>query len=1009
MYSTNCSLNFIYIAHVSKGAMSEDEESQFVQRPFLCRINDDVTLTGVSNQQGHIEWEWSRVCSALKLGTEKDGLMLKRGEEEFREEFMKAQCSFQEFHYRGRSEHSSQIGQHSMESRAFLLMLCLFCLRRQTKVESKSIALQIVKVLLERALAGSTYSFEFVLPTKGPMGTELQCKTIEFSNGTTSSLADWVGMRKAAASKWKGLGTKAWCSHKIATTLQQASAFDMLLWLLHMKSTSTTSPAWDDLGQLLWPKTLYTLGCAIEKYAMGLTEKKPEPAPLLRSKRGNPKRTPWVNKLCLLKRLKKNKSHRKVIMQSHDDMVPPNSDIVVAEPLLECSLYLKLLRQTFENCNQFQISWDPSNYSGDDVMVCAVWSNQCNTAAYLPIQYVQPIEASELDVEFKVLAQRKQITRVDGYNELRAVAHAMKAVGKDFEMFEVPSNVLWKPLKKEEKRVFRDGKFWIVNTITGDIAKQIPDDWSFHSQHSLVSISDQGGINRGVLDFAQHMLPLSLVVGYDGQHRTWNDLKASLRSSGLFRTFLGVAIIFNVGYGPAGSKTWWGKKVAALKAFAANKTCNEEPFLGYMGNICQEREEVEDGSEEQREKMWNAMLNMKGTQVHGPLTKLMRWFSWWESYQFHKGELWFTRLIMLYGSSSQPVDDDGQVDSTMFDKATEGMSPQQELRYLKMKLGCWALAPASVNKKNLWQAALIFEGGRTLWTNYTSMAKNVKTAEQVQDHLVKMVAGGWKAELAGIVRHCLSNVSMMKKLYADSDDVSQEHLNQHWKFICQLVSERAVSLVAQCCKPPWRYAGLCKAESYAATSIQMQQEWELILLAERLAAEGHNIKPLDQMHFLGTTFVRLHFLANELDIKGGLGFEDAHAVLLAQTACRNIGDTVIIENTHQKMKDLMSVARHEQVGRLSKLHAMIKAGVLEGRGLPTLKVSDEDKVFASGNRQGILKIRQATHPNSHKMKKHYQNVMKYKASSPGFTWPSSSHTSLFFGICTSSLFYFVVV
>ncbi len=648
-------------------------------------------------------------------------------------------------------------------------------------------------------------------------------------------------------------------------------------------------------------------------------------------------------------------------MQSHGDMVPPNSDIVVAEPLLECSQYLKLLRQTFEQCNQFQISWDPSTYSGDDVMVCAVWSNQCNTAAYLPIQYVQPIETTELDVEFKVLAQRKQITRVEGYNELRAVAHAMTAVGKDFDMFEVQSDVLWKPLQKEEKRAFKDGQFWIVNTITGASAKQIPDGWTFQSQHSLVSISDQGGINRGVLDYAQYMLPLSLVVGYDGQHRTWNDLKASLRASGLFRTFLGMAIIFNVGYGPAGSKTWWGKKVAALKAFAANRNCNEEPFLGYMANICQERGEEEDGSERQRRNMWNAMLNMKGAQVHGPLTKLMRWYSWWESYQFHHGELWFTRLLMLYGNTAEPVDQDGQVDSTMFDPNTEGMTPQQELRYLKMKLGCWALAPALVNKQNLWQATLIFEGGRTLWTSYTKMAKNVKTAEQVQNHLVEMVAGGWRAELAHSVKHCLSNVGMMKRLYADPGDVSQEHLVQHWKYICQLVPERALSLV-------------------------------------RLAAEGHHIKPLDHMHFLRTAFVRLHFLANELDIKGGLAYEEAHAVVLAQTACKNLGDTVIIENTHQKMKDLMHVARHDQVGRLSKLHSMINAGVLEGRGLPTLKVSDEDKVFASASRQGVIKIRQATHPNSLKVKKQYQNVMKYKASSPGFTWPSSSHASLFLAL-----------
>ena len=38
---------------------------------------------------------------------------------------------------------------------------------------------------------------------------------------------------------------------------------------------------------------------------------------------------------------------------------------------------------------------------------------------------------------------------------------------------------------------------------------------------------------------------------------------------------------------------------------------------------------------------------------------------------------------------------------------------------------------------------------------------------------------------------------------------------------------------------------------------------------------------------------------------------------------------------------------------------------------------------------------EATHPNNHKMAKAYQDVMKWKSSAPNFTWPSSSHLSLF--------------
>ena len=176
----------------------------------------------------------------------------------------------------------------------------------------------------------------------------------------------------------------------------------------------------------------------------------------------------------------------------------------------------------------------------------------------------------------------------------------------------------------------------------------------------------------------------------------------------------------------------------------------------------------------------------------------------------------------------------------------------------------------------------------------------------------------------------------------------------------------------------------------------MQAEWEIILNAEAKAADGMHVVPLDFTHFLKTAFVRLHFLANELDIKTGKGNDDADAVFLAHTACKHFNDTIVIENTHQKVKDLLEEARHEQVARMAKFQAVVNSGVLQGREVSHLKVSNHLKAAAAVDKQrGALKFSKATHPNSHAMKKQFQNVMKYKASMPGFTWPSSSHNSLF--------------
>lgn len=295
----------------------------------------------------------------------------------------------------------------------------------------------------------------------------------------------------------------------------------------------------------------------------------------------------------------------------------------------------------------------------------------------------------------------------------------------------------------------------------------------------------------------------------------------------------------------------------------------------------------------------------------------------------------------------------------------------------------------------MWQQCLVYECGKTLWTRYTRKAKDVKTADQVQDYVVKMVLGGWKEELLDIASQCLCNVTVMKKLYLDEDLMTEGHLQKHWKFTVSLISERAMSLVAQCCKPPWRYAALCWPETFADTQKRMQGEWGVILQAEMLQAMGHAIWPLEQAHFLKTAFVRLHFLLNESDLGLGLGHGDANAVLFSQTATRNIGDTVVVENCHQKVKDLLHAA--DQISRPQKYQSVINSEVFAGRGLPSVCVcvTDEQKASASCGRNRVQSIQKATHPNSHQLNREYQSVMKHKGSGPNFTWPSTSHHSLF--------------
>jgi hypothetical protein len=95
-----------------------------------------------------------------------------------------------------------------------------------------------------------------------------------------------------------------------------------------------------------------------------------------------------------------------------------------------------------------------------------------------------------------------------------------------------------------------------------------------------VSITDQGAVNLGVLDYAVYHLGLSILVAFDRQHRTYNDLKSSLKFAGLFRSFLSFTLLFNINYAPMGSKQWFERKAAALKNFQPRKHSSYSAILG---------------------------------------------------------------------------------------------------------------------------------------------------------------------------------------------------------------------------------------------------------------------------------------------------------------------------------------------------------------------------------------------------------------------------------------------
>ena len=185
-------------------------------------------------------------------------------------------------------------------------------------------------------------------------------------------------------------------------------------------------------------------------------------------------------------------------MESHGDLVPKGTGLVTAEDRLTAALYACKVKQAYQEAFHLSVHWDPSNYD-TETLVSIIFSTQAGdegsggVAAYLPIQNMKPVAKKEVSPDIQALGAKKQLTRIEGFNELKALSHSLIAVGMPFEEFFL-ENVCWQKLGEFESRVFENGLWRVVNSRTGARKLQLPKNFDISKTPLLVSLSDQGGI-----------------------------------------------------------------------------------------------------------------------------------------------------------------------------------------------------------------------------------------------------------------------------------------------------------------------------------------------------------------------------------------------------------------------------------------------------------------------------------------------------------------------------------
>ena len=977
------------------------DESKLPFRPAAVKLSTGKVLSAVVQPQHasssvSVQWEWGRVVDAVGMKSEKQGKWLKSNEALHLAELHHAEISPFEISYKGAGLEDR--GHHTMASRALLLLILLVTSSKAFAPQAKQSAMVVAMELLQLGVRTLTCACSFVgvcyIKGKGFLDEEVSV----LQTGLVKNISKLIQQHPGALWAWNALITKGFCGQKIISSVSHPTIWDLILFLAWAKNSPSVKKVWQDVGSILWPKVLHACGKVLDSLAEARSKAPIEEVPLIKTRKGKSlKNVPWVNKLALLRKMRLVRHHRSTAASSHNDLVPKNSQVVMAEHFLSTSIYMKKLQSVYESCFHFSCHWDPSNYD-IETMVSIVYSAQANpetggTAAYLPIQNMKPVFRKEVDPEIQALGGMNKLTRISGFSEIRALSHSLNAIKMPLEKFKLPPKFLWWPLTPHQKRVLKNGAWWVVDT-DGKEYIQIPSDFCIDSTPVLVSVSDQGSLNRSGLDYLVHKLGLNILVAFDPFHRSWNDIKLCLKSSkgDLFKTLLSFSLLWNVNYGPFNSREWFQRKQQKLRDFLEYGSPHQEPFLSFIPYICQERNIPEPTTAQEREHIFQSLSSMNNVRALGPVVKLMRWFSWFQSEQYFSGENWAMKFLMLETESRSVNDSTNFVRSEESISIPSGLTDKQELANLKKKHGTWALAPLLVTPASMFQKDLIALLVKPCWNAHSSVASKVLSPAQVASFTISKSQGDWVSEIFGLVMNGFQSPPVLKKLYPfqlTSEATQKVRVSMHFDFLVKLIAKRSMSLAAQFLRPPLRYAGLLCSDPATSKNVQnkMESEWKVLLGLEDKDRSGTFVRGLDALHFLGTSIARLAFMLNEQDL---LSNTSNAAKVLKACVC-HFGDTAVVENTHQGAKDILAEARHNQRSRVHKFQACLNTEVFQSRKTHHIAVNELELTTTSV--KGLPSFIPCTHPNSFAMQKSFQLMMQHKSSS--HWWPSTTALSQF--------------
>ena len=225
---------------------------------------------------------------------------------------------------------------------------------------------------------------------------------------------DATGMPAIVSAAWRELYTMktGYFNVQLSTALEERPLIsDLILFALWTCGAAKYEQIWQWLGQGLVNSLITGLAVGLSKFALEHVRNLDATegavmAPLPRPRCGTRHRTTDpVNRLVAAQKLKNNIKAAAMrwagrSMQQHI----VSKRLAQMEDLLHVLLYSSVVETAFASCTSVCLSWDGSSHQGKDTNVYIIFAVDNNSTAYLNLQTLHPIRASELagEVDYKI-------------------------------------------------------------------------------------------------------------------------------------------------------------------------------------------------------------------------------------------------------------------------------------------------------------------------------------------------------------------------------------------------------------------------------------------------------------------------------------------------------------------------------------------------------------------------------------------------------------------------------